>query len=330
MNDDEVLATVRASLANTRELLDQVHMERPAAALVARARARRRRQVVSGGVAASVAAAVAVVLVMGGQSVFGLTGGQAPAGPARARTIAYVVKRVQNALVNTRMVFRGSTHGSDGPSVTWAHGRQNRWMEFTGTQCGHSSANGDCSHRGGSVPYLAVGTFPVHGRLTSAYVTYYDHRYSLSKILAPPVSACSARDALEMSGPPVPTAHWSAFIHATLACGAASMTGHVRIDGVETTRVTGKPVTVRLSPGYAKIIHERWERDTWTLYVNPTTYLPVRMTGSVHMFGGPMASYTAFSVTDVKWLKPTRANVAKATITIPPGFHRWWGLPGNQ
>ena len=48
MNDDEVLATARASLTTTREFLDQVHMERPVAALMARARARRRRQVVSG------------------------------------------------------------------------------------------------------------------------------------------------------------------------------------------------------------------------------------------------------------------------------------------
>ena len=52
--------------------------------------------------------------------------------------------------------------------------------------------------------------------------------------------------------------------------------------------------------------------------------------GAANLFGGPMASYTSSSVTDVRWLKPTRANIAKATITIPPGFHRWWGLPGNQ
>ena len=35
MNDDEVLAAARASLANSRELLDQVHMELPLPALVA-------------------------------------------------------------------------------------------------------------------------------------------------------------------------------------------------------------------------------------------------------------------------------------------------------
>jgi hypothetical protein len=133
-----------------------------------------------------------------------------------------------------------------------------------------------------------------------------------------------------MGGPGVPTAHWSAFLRATIACGAAHVTGHVLIDGVETTRITGKPVTVKLSPGYARVIHEKRARSYWTLYVDPTTYLPVRMSGATHMFGGPMASYTSSSVTDVQWLPPTRANIAKASIAIPPGFHRWRGLPGNQ
>ena len=66
------------------------------------------------------------------------------------------------------------------------------------------------------------------------------------------------------------TAHWSAFIRATIACGASRVTGHVLIDGVETTKISGKPVTVKLSPGYAKVIHERRSRSYWTLYVDPT------------------------------------------------------------
>ena len=45
MNDEEVLATARASLTQARETLGQVRMERPVAAVVARASARQRRQV---------------------------------------------------------------------------------------------------------------------------------------------------------------------------------------------------------------------------------------------------------------------------------------------
>jgi hypothetical protein len=331
MKDEEVLAAARASLSQARESLGKVRMERPVAAVVARARARRRRQLVSGGLAASVAAAVAVVLVTGGQPVFGLSPGQAPGGAAgQARTVAYVIKQVENALTSTQMVFRGSSHGVGGPSVTWAYGQRSRWVEFTTKQCGNPLPRGGCTHQGGSQPYLAQGTTFIHGKLTGTYVTYYNHRYSLLKLWDPPTSACSAQSAEEVAGLGAITTDWPAFIHATLGCGAAGVTGHVLIDGVETTRITGKPATIKLSPGYAKVIHERWQRASWTLYVNPATYLPVRLTGSVHMFGGPMASYTSSTVTDVRWLPPTRANIAKASITIPAGFHHWRGSPANQ
>ena len=329
MNDDEVLATARASLTTTREFLDQVHMERPVAALVARARARRRRQVLSGGAVVSAVAAMAVLLATGQPGP-----GQAPpvasGSTPEARTTAYVVKRVESALAHNRMVFRGTSNSMGQPSVTWAYGRRNRFEEFTGKECGHSLTSGECTHRGGSERFLADGTTFVHGKLTGVYVTYFNRRYSLSKVGNSPPNACSAEAAMEVGGPGVATAHWSAFIRATIACGAARVTGHVLIDGVETTKISGKPVTVKLSPGYAKVIHEKSARSYWTLYVDPTTYLPVRMFGATYMFGGPMASYTSSSVTDVRWLKPTRANIAKATITIPPGFHHWRGLPGNQ
>jgi hypothetical protein len=130
---------------------------------------------------------------------------------------------------------------------------------------------------------------------------------------------CPTTAALEMGGPPLPTNHWSAFINATLACGAATVTGHVRIDGVDTTKITGS-VTVRLSAGYAKVVREKWARARWTLYVDPRTYLPVRMYGSTETFGGPAGSTRFASVTDVQWLRPTAANIAKTLVTIPPGF----------
>jgi hypothetical protein len=151
----------------------------------------------------------------------------------------------------------------------------------------------------------------------------------LEQFLAVPASACSTTARLEMSGVPIPTNHWSSFIDATLACGAASVTGHVRINGQETTKITGVPVTIRLKPNYARVIREKWARGAWTLYVNPRTYLPVRIVSSTSTFGGPAASTRNASVTDVRWLKPTAANIAKATITIPPGF-RQVSSPANQ
>ena len=104
----------------------------------------------------------------------------------------------------------------------------------------------------------------------------------------------------EMSGVPVPASHWSSFIDSTLACGAASVTGHVWIDGQETTKITGVPVTERLQPGEARAVGEKWVRGEWTLYVNPETYLPVRIASATSTFGGPRASTRNAAVTDVR------------------------------
>lgn len=125
-----------------------------------------------------------------------------------------------------------------------------------------------------------------------------------------------------MGGPPVPTPHWSSFIHATLDCGAAKVTGHVRVNGQETIQITGKPITARLSPGYGKTVHEHYARALWTLYVNPSTYLPVRMIGVTETFGGSGGQTRFESVTNVHWLPPTPANMARALVTIPPGYHQ--------
>jgi hypothetical protein len=276
-----------------------------------------RAAVACGTAAVTAAAAVAVIT--------GISGGLARhgAGGAQARTVAYVVRRVENALAGEHLVFRGTTTSTSQTSITWAYGPRYRFEEFTEKACGRMLPNLECSGHGGSVPALASGTALIGGKLVGASVTYFDRRYSLS----PPrgqvsANACSTTSALVMGGPPMAANHWSDFIHATLACGAANVTGHIRIDGVETTKITGMPVTVRLATGYARAVHERWARARWILYVNPKTYLPVRMYGSTQTFGGPGHGTLFASVTDVRWLPPTAANTAKALVTIPAGFRR--------
>ena len=100
------------------------------------------------------------------------------------------------------------------------------------------------------------------------------------------------------------------------------MTGLPVIFVVSTPSIRICPVTVRLAAGYARAVHQRWARARWILYVNPRTYLPVRMYGSTQTFGGPGHGTLFASVTDVRWLPPTAANTAKALVTIPAGFHR--------
>lgn len=231
---------------------------RAPAGLAATAGRRHRRRVTvrisaaCGGVAA-VAAAAALVI--------SLPAGDAPASTGtsgtQARTVAYVVTRVKQALAGERQVFYGQSTSTHGPSITWAYGPWSRWEELSGTSCGHVLRNGNCTNQGGSERVTDQGTARVHGKLTQAHVTYYNRQYSLLPDLGGiPASACSTAARLAMGGPPVAAKHWSSFINASLACGAASVTGHVWINGQETTKITGVPVTVRLQRGYAKAVGE--------------------------------------------------------------------------
>jgi urease accessory protein UreF len=289
------------------------------------ARDRRRRAtrtVVACGIAA-VTAAVTLVVVSGAAARPG-------GGAAQARLTAYVTKRVENALASEGLVFVGrSGNQVSGEAVTWAYGAQSRYEEFTSNSCGQELANLSCTGRGGPQPFMAEGTAIVGGKLVSAYVTYFNHRYSLWPLRPQSASTCPAAG-LGMAAPIFPTTRWRALIDTTLACGAASVTGHVRVNGVETTQITGKPITVRLQPDYAKTVNEKWATARWTLYVNPTTYLPVRIYGSTETFGGSAGSHTSSNVTNVQWLPPTRANVTQTLVTIPRGFHRFYGQPGDQ
>jgi hypothetical protein len=252
---------------------------------------------------AAVASATLVATVVATRGTAARTGGS----PVGARTMAYLTKHVENALASENLVFVGrSSSRIWGDGVTWAYGSRNRFDDYSDSGL-----------------FVAKGTALVGGTLVNAYLTYPDRKYSLSPLASQSTSACSANAAVGMGVPVIPTTRWAAFINSTLACGAASVTGHVLVNGLETTEITGKPVTVRLSsPAEAGFGIFKWATARWALYVNPRTYLPVRIYGSTEEFGGASGPFTSSFVTNVQWLSPTRANIAQTLLTIPPGFHR--------
>jgi hypothetical protein len=292
-----------------------------------RAHQRRKRlagtAVVVCGTAAVIAAAVILAAVPGA--------GPGTGGATNAQTTAYVIKRVQNALAAENFVIQGqatgsmtvSVHGhkvrsSNGTSMSWSYGNRSRFVEFTGHSCGQVTSNG-CTHRGGAKLYLAYGTALVGGKLTGAYVTYFDHKYSLHPLGQDHVKACSRTAQLDLGAPAVTMPHWPAFIKAMLGCGEATVTGHARIGGVETIVISGS-IDAPLPKGYARTVKEARERVRYTLYVDSATYLPVRAYGSDETYGGANGPTVSSSVTNVRWLPPTAANIAKALITIPAGY----------
>jgi hypothetical protein len=316
-----------------REGLDRLTAgARAPAGLADRARRHRsRRRLAVGSAIAGATAAVTVAAVIG----VGAAAGPGTAVGTGIQNTAYVVRHVQSALANENLVMRGSATQTytlakfpgktflEGTMITWAYGPRSQFEEITTSNCGHLlPSNGACTYRGGPERYLASGTALVNGKLTGAYVTYYNHKYSLSHggEVAPP-AACSRTARLAMGGPLIGISDWRTSIKTMLACGAATVTGHVRINGMETTEISGS-VTVPLSKGYAKSVNEKKARVRYTLWVNPTTYLPVRAFGSTETYGGSAGTTVSSGVTDVQWLPPTAANVAQTLVTIPAGYQQ--------
>lgn len=307
---------------------------------VAAVRRRRRRLTIrAAAISGTIAAAAAVTVVLAG--VTGVAARTAPTAitAAQARQTAYVASRVEAAVGSQNLVSAETNSGYGAPMVTYAYGQYYDWIQYNTTYdyswVSHGKRHYAFPLADRGKIFTVNGTILIDGQVWGAYVTYNDERYSLTPPSKSgnsylPKNACSTTARLEMGGMPVIGASWSQYIDSTLKCGDAVVTGNVRVNGQETTEITGKPVTVALSPGYAKSVNEKYATVKWTLYVNPVTYLPVRMWGSTDTYGGTAGNQDSAGWTNVTWLKATPENIAKTLVTIPPGFHRWTGSPLNQ
>jgi hypothetical protein len=266
---------------------------------------RRRRLVrVTGGLAA--AAVVAAVPVLGAVTGSGGTG------PVLLQTTAYVVSHIEKAVAGENYVLHAETvvtgagagSGGGGRAVTWAYRGRRRYEQY---RPGSGQLETDS------------GTAVIAGKLSGVLVTYQPgtwYRMPLDAFTAGPVNGCGAHAlAAEGGNPP----DWPSFIRATLACGAAAVAGHARVNGAETIKVSSN-VTVAAGDGS----RGGRLRVRYTLYVNPATYLPVRMVSGpvLRLHGGQQSPASFSSVAGFQWLPPTAANVAKVGVPIPAGFRQ--------
>jgi hypothetical protein len=260
-------------------------------------------QLAVGAAAALAAMAVTLALTMSGSP--SRTRSPGPTGPALAT--AYVVHRVENALVNADQVMR-ETMSLDAPnsggaaffdgqqsyeSVTWAY----QGRDSTETFGAHGRRQG------------IWGTGIVNGKLQAVQVDYIQHQWELIPGISfgPPANACTNVGFIE--APASPGTNWPLLIARTLACGGYKMAGYADIDGAETVKITGSRV---IGTGSAE------STNTDTLFVSPSTYLPVRITQSIASPGLHGSSTSA----DITWLPPTRANRARASVTVPCGYQQ--------
>jgi hypothetical protein len=321
VNDDEVLDAVRGSLTTVRDSLNGVCMERPVEEFVARGQARRARRALAVrvamacGTAAVTAAAVVVVAVMGRAGAPART---AP-GSARPQAVAYTIQRVENALAEksiyaqNKVIQTEYTFSPAFPGVTqWSYrGRFNTKQSGfmpPAAVAGLPWAQGQES--------WGTGTAMVKGKLTDVQVDYRRHEwYATSAFLVLPNSCSSGLEIAEFS----PT-DWMTYVRQTLSCGEFKIAGHARVNGKVTIKITGSSTRpnwwagVQHAQGFGAL-----QVDA-TLYVDPSTYIPVRVLwrNVTHLRDGKLLVGMVRS--DIRLLPPTPANVAMATVPIPAGF----------
>ena len=256
--------------------------------------------------ALAVAATGTAAAVAGATAGFALTAGSP--GTAPIQTTAYVVSRVSGALASTDTIgystsrisgLRGWAPEMTGRTDIWQFGGRSR--DLIDTASGQTVT--DIMRR-------------AEGRSLVLTIIDYQNRTWNSTTIPPheqltPIegnSLCSGRASGSVQTlygeEGKSAADWRHIIETGLKCGAFTVAGRQRVDGVDAIKLTGH-----------KTIPDS------TIWVDPRSYLPVRLV-SHGQTAGNVAPIAITLTVDFRWLPPTRANLAKLTAPIPAGFQK--------
>ena len=260
--------------------------------LVRRARRARRRRIISRAGAASAAAAVAVAGAM-----IVSTGTTGASRDSRTYTTAYVVKHVESALDTVNEIaYMHYTSDIAASMDAWA---------YDGPQ-GQAYRAEYFDPRSGQLFQEAGMTATPTNYATDIAVYFYNKTWSKQSYQGPKHTQTGCGFSLPTSWATYPEI--AAGLRKNLACGALSFRGMQQVDGVNALKLVSVQRS-RLGP-------EKTLRSiTTTIWVDPATYLPVRLTTQ---WTRPMVSVPMRL--DFRWLPPTSANLALLTVRIPPGF----------
>jgi len=285
------------------------------------ARRRRRRRLalcsLTGAAAALTAGAVALAVVVV---------------PSRQRTgvelTADVVTRVSSALtaadpgdIAQMSVTTSSASPYGGKTTTttaeeWSYGDQ--WRSVTYSSPGHPLYNEGYTASAGSSVYTLVNYStrswtkrPGLGRPAAAipFSTLPTARGCRPAIGAFPLLYKFGLPGMGLPASLLPSTV-ARSLRTAVSCGTLTVAGRQTVDGVEALKLTsraGSPISE-------------------TIWVSPSTYLPVRVVvrsasgaaGPAWAPGAPAVQQTA----DITWLPPTAQNLAKLTVPIPAGFRK--------
>ena len=286
---------------------DQVQAPEGLAERAVAARRQHRRRRTAAAVAATTAAvATAVVVAVAGA---GLTPARTGTGGTGVHTVGYVLNRVVGALGASDAVVRTRTTFDPAfPAITqWSYRGQSRSV-----QSGYFWWSGSAWAQGRES--WAAGTAVIGGKRTNVEVDYRHRRWYPTPPILPALNGCA--NALDLAQYGTGPVDWTVYIRQALACGTFRVAGRGVVGGHKVIKITS------------------WERrPSWlgrnalfvtaTLYVDASTYMPLRATwiNRSHTEAG----FTPLSGTvrqDISLLPPTPRNVALATITVPAGFRK--------
>ena len=267
------------------------------------ARRRRRRlalRSMTGGVAVLAAGAAAVAV---------LALPSASGADREAVETAYVVKNVSNALTTaapgTIAQMTITTSGGPGQATSaeeWSNGEQ--WREVTYSSPGHPVYDEGYSTKSGytlvSYPSKSWAQQTGLGRpYAPASASLPSAKHGCNVVLGGfPVLFRLGLPGTSTSASSLPTTI-ATELRTAVSCGSLAVAGHQTIGGAGTIKLTSRS---------GSLISE-------TIWVDPSTYLPVRVTVQ------SAAGYSPTRQTaDFTWLPPTAQNVAKLAVPIPAGF----------
>jgi hypothetical protein len=280
----------------------------------ARRRVRHRRLAAICAIAGAAAISAAAVVGMAGAGTPGST-------TSRVQATAYVIGRVQNVvstLPATGVVVQTETTFSPAfPAITqWNYRHQVRAVQ-SGVMhvAGVPWAQGQVS--------WAAGTAMIRGRPSYVQADYRHHQwYPTSAFLVVPDACTGGLDVAEFN-----SVNWPGYLLQTLSCGKFKLAGHAWVDGRRTIKITGSMIEPHW---WADLPHAEGRGALHvdaTFYVDPATYLPLRVVWSNWSHAVPGGLLRGTVRQDFQVLPATPRNVAKATVTIPPGFHKVHGAP---
>jgi hypothetical protein len=251
--------------------------------------------------ALAVAATGTAAAFAGATAGFALTAGTPGTGPIE--TTAYVVNHVSSALAATDAIGYTTARYSGTGTIGFFSDRVVVW-EF-----------GDLSRQliesSAGQPIVDNSARPEHGRGAIISVHYPSRDWMSITVPSSELPRPSGRNnrcednfLSAFAAGQNTAADWKQIIQVGLKCGMFTVAGRQWAGGVDAIKLTGH------TPAAGT-----------TIWVDPSSYLPVRLTGRVQLIAGGTEKQDAATLTiDFRWLPPTRANLKELTAPIPKGF----------